>query len=230
MADENNKNTSAPQGGSNYQTLSEYMSATDTLLTNIQNTDIWDKVKGRGYETADITAAQDKLARLRTLDEAQKKEYGEQYKATEGYEKAQAALHEDYIEHLGYARLAFKGDISAQTAMGLGGKRKVSQSGYADQGSLFYNNALNNTEWKTALGKKGIDETTLTAMRDGFKNLGTLSAVQKKETGEAQEATKKRDTLYDELHEWTHDLRETAKLALRKYPQMMEQLGIKDPS
>jgi hypothetical protein len=91
---------------------------------------------------------------------------------------------------------------------------------------LFYNNATATPSIATALATKGITAAELTASKAAFKNLETLAAAQQKETGEAQEATKRRDAAYDALEDWMSDFRETAKVALRRHPQLMEQLGI----
>ncbi|MEO6831870.1 MAG: hypothetical protein ABI169_06695 [Chitinophagaceae bacterium] len=76
--------------------------------------------------------------------------------------------------------------------------------------------------------KKGISENDLSNGQQTFRNLQMLTAAQQKETGEAQQATVARDNAYDALHEWMSDFYKTAKVALRKYPQMMEKLGIKE--
>ncbi len=212
--------------------IGQYISENMTMLTNAQLPDVWEKLKNRGYSEVEIGQKLAELAALRNLNEAQRKEYGEQYQSTANYNAAQEAMHGDYEDHLGYARLVFKKDLAASTALGLGGRRHRSQSGYAAQALLFYNNLLNpeNAAWQTALGKKGVSADELAAQQSAYSNLATLEAAQQKETGEAQAATKKRDAAYDALREWTSEFRATAKIALRKYPQMMEQLGIKDGS
>lgn len=49
---------------------------------------------------------------------------------------------------------------------------------------------------------------------------------QKKETGEAQAATQRRDKKIDELAKWVSDLRAVVKVALAGDPQQLEKLGI----
>lgn len=49
---------------------------------------------------------------------------------------------------------------------------------------------------------------------------------QKKETGEAQEATGIRDNALDKLAHWLSDFRAVAKVALDDSPQQLEKLGI----
>ena len=49
---------------------------------------------------------------------------------------------------------------------------------------------------------------------------------QKKEIGEAQNATEARDKKFDELAKWVSDLRAVARVALTDSPQQLEKLGI----
>ena len=69
---------------------------------------------------------------------------------------------------------------------------------------------------------------TARTCRKGYTNLANLAAAKAKEGGEAQQATQQRDVLYDQLQEWFSDFKEVAIIALRKNPQMREQLGWKE--
>ena len=62
------------------------------------------------------------------------------------------------------------------------------------------------------------------------ENVATLSEVQDKERGEAQEATKIRDAKLDQLDQWLADYKAIAEIALSASPQQLEQLGWVVPS
>lgn len=217
--------TTKKRSRTTYVNLAEFSRQSKTALTNASDPDILPLLKKRGYTEAQIADKLAKIELLGTLDEKQKKEYGEQYDATEAYTKAEDTLHEDYMDHIELARLVFKNDVAAKTAMGLSGDRKQSASGYSSQGLLFYNNALKNDDYKAGLATKGITEAELLAQQAAFTALDALASKQEKETGEAQRATKERDALHDELAAWMGEFKATAIIALRKYPQYREKLG-----
>ena len=50
--------------------------------------------------------------------------------------------------------------------------------------------------------------------------------AQEKEKGNAQDATKARDTKFDALDTWMADFRAIARVALDEHPQWLEKLGL----
>lgn len=218
--------TTSTKAKPRYITLDQFISQSRTTLTNAALPDIAPLLQKRSYPAPLLQSKLAELDTLVSLNEAQKKEYGEQYAATEAYRQAMADLREDYMEHLTLARLIFKDDTAAKTALELKGARKKSDSGLTAQALLFYNGALASPAYQTALDAKGIDTTELQAGKVGFDNLSLLAAAQTKETGEAQKATADRDAAYDAFGEWMDEFLVTAEIALRKTPQLMEKLGL----
>jgi hypothetical protein len=222
-----------PEAGtdSNYKTIAEFISDSKLMLNNSKaNSLILAKMIAAGYPEATIDAQLSQLDNLALLNETQAAEYGEQYEATKAWYDAKDAIHPDYIDHVELARIVFKKDVSAQAALDLSGRRKKGQADYAAQALQFYNNALDKVPFKTALATKGITQTVLQNQQTAFANLQALREAQQQEVGEAQIATKDRDVVYDALAEWMMDYRDTAKVVLRTAPQLMEEIGIKDPS
>ena len=218
-------------GNADYQTINAFLADSAVMLENTKsNPDILNYMENAGYPKADIDAKLAELNALRDLNEAQAKEYGEQYQATESWQVARAAFHKPYMRHLGLARIALKHNVAAQKAMALRGDRAQSQSGYIGQALLFYSNAMEVPDFKAALSQKGVTGTDLADGKAKAESLQNLRAAQRKETGEAQQATKKRDAAYDDLHDWMSDYRATARIVLADAPQLMEEIGIVEPS
>ena len=226
---ENNQTTPTPgknvSSDSRYISIQQFLTNATTALTNAQLPDIEPLLLNRGITKTDVIAKLADVEALEKLNEAQKKEYGESYQSTADYDALEHTLHQEYMDHLTLARLVFKTNISAQTGLGIKGKRKSDDAGYCKQALQFYNGILNSNDYKAAMLTKGVTTTELTTMQTGYTNLGTLSTAKDKEFGEAQAATNKRNTFYDELEDWYSDFKETAIVALRKYPQYREQLG-----
>ncbi len=225
-----NSGGTTPGRKSNYQNIDDYLERVTTTLTNALLPEAGLLLANRGYPATEIQARLADAEGLRTLDEQQQKEYGEQYEASQAYRLEREALHDEYMDHVKLARVVFKKATAAKTALGLRGDRAASQGGYVSQGLQFYKGALENPDYSSALQGKGIMGTNLTEGKEAFEYLQKLTAAQQKETGEAQTATKARDAALDALQEWMSDFYETAKVALRKHPQLMEQLGIKEAS
>ncbi|MCX6208795.1 MAG: hypothetical protein NTZ59_04675 [Bacteroidetes bacterium] len=152
---ENQNPTPAPQGGgNNYVDLAGYTTQCEVALTNAADTEIAPLLAARGYAAASITAKQTELTNVKKLIADQRKEYGEQYAATKAYDDAVKLIHPNYIDHIDLARVAFKNDTAAKTALGLKGDRKQSESGYRAQALLFYNGVLGNATYKAAMATK----------------------------------------------------------------------------
>lgn len=226
----NTPTTPAPQSGgnSNYVDIDNLIGQWRVALTNAADTDIAPELNKRGYTAAIIAAKTTELDNIVTLVNNQKKEYGDQYQATENYNQAEATIHEDYIDHLTLARVAFKKDVAAKTALGLRGDRNQSETGYCSQAVQMYKGVLDNATYVAAMNAKGVTTAELQAQKAAFENLYSLSSKKYKETGEAQAATKARDKAIDDFSEWFADFREVAKVALRKFPQLREKMGWKE--
>lgn len=230
MNPENNQNPQESGGSNDYQSINDRLNSYKVTLTNAKLPALQPILSRRGYSIPVIDAALVQLAQVQQLNETQKTEYGEAYHATRVFNEHRNLLHDDYIEHVEVSRVVFKRDIEAQTALGLIGRRRKTQSEYIMQGLQFYRNAQSKEAFKTALAAKGISGTDLEQGQLAFEQLQQYMAAQQKENGEAQKATNDRDEALDAFEDWMSDFRKTARASLRRFPQLMEQLGMIDPS
>ena len=213
-------------GGDNrHFTVDELIFATNIALNNANHPEIEPTLIKRGYTTVVIDAAKLKVKNLQELDEKQKKEYSEQYNATETYNKDWAEVKVIYAEHVELGRIVFKNDFKNYMQLGLQGDRKHSFSGFMHQAKLYYNNALDSQEIMDGLNTKGITKKELEDTLALIEQVEKEKFNQKKETGEAQQATKVRDAAFDEMHEWYFDLKRVATKALLSKPALLKILG-----
>lgn len=186
---------------------------------------------GHGYDTDTLNEGMALYEVADSLHLKQKQEYGEQYAATGALQAAKEAADKTYMRHLKLARVALKDEKSAEAALQLSGIRKESMSGWIQQAKAFYTNASTaSAAIKQKLAKVSVSEAEITAGVESMKQIEALLSVQLKEKGEAQDATLKRDTALDDLQEWMSDYIAIARVALEDQPQLLETLGIVEPS
>lgn len=224
------ENKTSPQpkanGGSEYESLNDFITAADTALTNALLPDVLPLLQKVGYQPADINAKLADLQALRNLAQQQLKEYGDQYKATDDYKKQLALLNEDYPLHVELGRIEFEDDPAALATLGLNGRRMRARADFSKQALQLYNGALANTAYAATLAAAGVDAAKLMAMQAGFKKLEALDKAQTAEMGEAQQATALRNAAWDVLEGWMRKFYKKAKIAFRNHPQMSEKLGL----
>lgn len=213
------------------QSISEKMLSYGIIINNaINESEIANAIALFGYTAEKLNAAKSLLDECDVLVNAQIKEYGEQFEATEQvhtlWDNAAAA----YNTSLKIARIAFKENANAQAALLLNGDRKDSLSGWLQQAQSFYNNLENNADFVQALSIYGYTAEKIAAEKALLADLEVAKQAQAKEKGEAQQATVDRDKKLDELDEWISEFVVIARIALEDKPQLLEKLGILERS
>ena len=160
----------------------------------------------------------------------QKREYGEQYSATAALNETWETAKESYIRHIKIARITFKNDPGAAAELALNGSRKRTLSAWLLEAKQFYQNILSNQGFLDAIAEYGITPAKLEAAKVEVEAVEAANLAQKKEIGEAQDATKARDAVIEELSTWLSDFVVIARIALEEKPQLIESLGILERS
>lgn len=208
-------------------TIDERMLSAQVSIDNaLSNADIKEAMALFGYDEPKLLEGKALLDDALSKHSIQKKEYGEQYEATDSLDVALTEANLNYMRHIKVARVALKADRGAAQSLDLDGRRKQSYSGWISQARLFYTNAAADKSISNELAKFGINSK---ALKTGLTTVGVvedLLATQLKEKGEAQEATKVRDDAFDLLYEWVGDFKTIAKIALEDQSQKLEMLGI----
>jgi hypothetical protein len=182
-----------------------------------------------GYDQARLNNGLALYNEASRLNEFQKKEYGEQFEATDALHLAKAQAGKRYMKHLKIARVVLKNNRNAGESMQLHGDRKDSLSGWISQAKVFYANALSNDSILANLAEFGLNRESLEPVQAAVLDVEQKYNAQLKEMGEAQQATKDRDTAFDLLQNWVSDFTQIARVALEEQPQYLEMLGIVNP-
>ncbi len=211
----------------NQNRIDQFLLAAQVMTENALTDEvIKTALAGFGYSEEKLNAGKKLYEEAVALQNAQKKEYGDQIAATAELNDVWDQAHQQYIRTLKIARIAFNKNIKADKATMLFGRRKESLSGWLEQARAFYANLLGDAAFLTAMAEYGYTSEKLQEESTLIDQVIAKHLQQRKEMGEAQEATETRDSTLDKLAQWISDLRAVAKVALEDNPQQLEKLGI----
>lgn len=183
-----------------------------------------------GYNAEKISEGNLLYDAAQDLHNKQKAEYGDQYNATDARDKKLEEAEADYIDYVKIARICLRNDRGSYLKLNLDGSRKKTLSGMLSQAKIFYVNALADPGILAKLSKFSVTKEKLEAGKKLIDETEAAIAMQKKEGGEAQQATFDRNEDMHKLDEWMGDFKVIARIALKDKPQLLEKLGMVEPS
>lgn len=210
-----------------YASIDQQLADAQLALRNARtDPDLSGPLADLGYDAARLDEGWALYQAAAAAQQRQSQEYGEQYSASDAFTMAWEAAQTDYGRYVKIARIALKGERGANAALGLDGTRKKTWAGWLAQARQFYTNALADGTTLTALARFGVTQEKLAAGEALLDGAEALAAAQKKETGEAQQATQERDAALEALDEWMGDFLSIARIALEENPQLLEKMGV----
>ncbi|MGD8782334.1 MAG: hypothetical protein PVH88_25655 [Ignavibacteria bacterium] len=213
------------------ESINELLTKSNAALTNaLENSEISEALALLGYDSEKVNEGKQLVEKVSELNAKQKKEYSEQYQATDDFNNKREAANKEYIKLVKLSRISFRNRPGIYSELGLSGERKVTISGWITQVDQFYRNLTTNSEAKSALTSFGITDEKIQAAYDLLKDAQNTYSIRNNEMGEAQDATKERDKYVDELNEWMNDFYTIARIALEDNPQLIEALGVVEVS
>lgn len=211
----------------NNESIAERLNQAQVALDNAQNhPEVGPLLAAYGYDAAKLQAGRAKYDQAHALHQAQKEEYAQQHEATRSLQAKWDTANSEYMRLVKVGRVAFQTQGLILEKLGLLGRRKESLSGWLDQASVFFNEALADQSVIAGYAAYGIAEQRLQDARDLYRDVETANTEQEKEKGEAQQSTKDRDKALDDLGGFIADLRKIARIALEGRPQLLEMLEI----
>ncbi len=208
------------------QTIESKLLFANSVITNAGKPQLAEPLASYGYDETRLQEGSQLLANAETLQAAQKREYGEQYAATDALDAARTTANGFYMPHVKIARVALAKDRGLWESLLLTGDRAQSDSGWLKQAKTFYTNAIASPDVQEKMGKYNITLEKLQEGQAAVKDVELKLAAQLKEKGEAQQATVDRDFAFDDLQEWMSEFIAIAHIALEDKPQHLEMLGI----
>jgi len=213
------------------RTLAEKLLSAQVAIDNaISDVEIKTLLTEYGYDDVRLGEGKALLDTTNQLQQTQQKEYGDQFEATNALNSIWDSANNDYIRFVKISRVALKNEFAIYQKLGLNGVRKASLSGWLAQAKQFYLNALADSTALAKLSTFGITDIKLEAGKALVEETESKNAIQEKEKGEAQQSTIERDQGADMLFEWLSDFMVIARIALEGKPQLLEKLGVVEPS
>lgn len=200
------------------------------INNGLDNSEIAGYLAEYGYSAERITEGKTVHTTASQYNQQQTQEQGEQIQATIALNGALEAAKAPYMKYVTIGRIAFRKFPGIMIKLELTGDRKQSYSGWTSQANIFYSNLLADADALAKMSEFGVTSEKLLAGQALVTTVEEKLAAQKKEIGEAQNATKERDQAIDQLQEWYSDYIEIARIALEEHPQYLEILGIIEPS
>jgi hypothetical protein len=176
-----------------------------------------------GFPKAEVLTGKALAEQVHLLDAAQRKEYGEQYQATDELTQARREARALYIKHLETARFAFKEERGSWNALELSGARKDDLFGWLEQARNFYRNVVS---VKDILAKYDLSEAELQQGESMIEAVHAAHNARQKEATEAQAATTQRNEAIEKLDAWMRRFTQSARLAFAKDPHTLKGLGL----
>ena len=209
------------------QPIEERMHAAQTMINNtLDDPDLMAALSQFGYGEDKVQAGKHLVDQVQTLGHQQLIEYGIQYEATEEMKKAWATAKKAYMRTLKVARIALAGNLKAESALQLRGRRKVGLAEWLDQATTFYTNLLHDADLLGQMAEYGYNPAKLEAEADLVRAVVAARVTQKQNKGNARQATGRRNAKLTELEAWLSDFRAILRVATEDNPTWLKKLGM----
>ena len=201
--------------------------ATVLIDGTLQNEEILTAVFPYGYTLEHLQSAGALAGEASALMNRQSRAYGEQIAATVLLKERRLAAKQVYTDSLKIARIAFRGNTEAQSALMLNGARHQQLSNWLEQTDTFYGNLLAHDDLLAVMVPFGYDYAKVEGEMGLITAVHEANRAQEHAKGAARASTKARDAKMRELSEWVADYKVIVRIALGETSQMLEGLGIR---
>ena len=210
---------------SKYETIDESIVKMKLTFDNAILPEIFVVMVTVGYTEAKIAELKAKLSDLEALQQAQTKEYAEQFYETEEFNKKRKEVDIIYTRDRKLAQILFKGNIQAQAILKLSETKPLDYAAWKQQVSNFYVQLTATPELLALAQTIGINVGQAEVQKQNLVEVQNAKDSQCKEAYQAQKATDARDRAFDELYPLYSEYIQYAKVLLPNN-QVLEAIGI----
>ncbi len=197
----------------------------EKAINGVLNNSSWQKIMNPlGFTAAELQQGKKLGADLQTLAVLQKKEYGEQYNATDALNQAKEEAWKVYKHHLQIARVALVEDRGKYRALQLNGVRERNLLKWVKQARTFYTNAKIVASELKAYGLPAADLAQGEAMIEAVYQAYDL---RDKERDEARQSTQVRYQAEAVLSQWLKRYERALQFAFESQPEVLAELGLR---
>jgi glucose-6-phosphate isomerase len=209
------------------ETMEKQLNIAQVAIDNsLNDSEIMTLLSEYGYTEEKLKAGRALYEKADELYHVQRKEYGDQFAASDELKKAWKAADKLYMRYVKVARIALKDERAAFQKLDLNGLRKKTISGWLVQAKQFFINTLAEPAIVAKLAEFGATQEKLAAAKELVEEVELANATQEREKGEAQEATEKRDAAFENLQDWVYDFLSISRIALEDEAQLIERMGV----
>ncbi len=194
-------------------------------FSNAQIPAIFNFLKRVGYTKDRLNGYLKKITEIEKLTQIQKKKQGEKCAKTHELRQNKTEINNIYKSDLAFARILLKNNVQAKIALEFGGKRKISFDGWHEQVRHFYAQILGNSLFLEKMQSVGVTKQKINSVISSLKAISLLKQEQKRQMGEIQKITEKRNEILNELSPHYSELIKIAKMIVTD-KQLLESIGV----
>lgn len=188
--------------------------------------EIFEPMKTVGYTVEKIESMQNDLAALIVLQQSQIKEYADATHEQASFDANRAAIEATFSKNRSLARVLFKNNVQAQSALRLSGDKPTAYAPWYQMVANFYAQLTAIPDLAAKVATIGLTAEVIASETAALASLQAQKETLSKENSEAQAATDARDVAFDALYPLYSEYVQYAKLLLPDN-QVLESIGVK---
>jgi len=187
---------------------------------------VFTAMKTVGFTNERIKELQNSVTNLETLQQAQTKEYAEQFSETEKLNTQRTQIDEIYLMHRNLCKVFLKTNTLARAALKLDQHKSIAYDAWFQEVKNFYGQLTTTPNLQEDIKTIGITADIVNKQLIDLNKLQSVKESQRKELAEAQQATDARDKAFDELYPIYSEFIKYARILLAD-DQALEAIGVK---